>query len=201
MSPQVKTERKKLTDQLRRVSASLRCSGVSLVAQMVKKLPVRQKTRVQSPGWEDPLEKGMGTHSSILAWRVPWTEEYSRLKVQGVTKHRVQLTDFHFTSLHFWEIAKDWGAWHSAAHGLTKSGHDLATEQQPAFAFPGWTFSILLRESSWEMGSVLSLSSSLARNSFWPFAMWAPGKNLCLLPRRACSFTSFVQPCSHITVA
>ena len=45
------------------------------MGQMVKNLPVMQKTRVQSLGREDPLEKGMATHSSILAWRIPWTEE------------------------------------------------------------------------------------------------------------------------------
>ena len=45
----------------------------SLVAQMVQNLPVTQETRVQSLGQEDPLEKGMATHSSILAWRIPWT--------------------------------------------------------------------------------------------------------------------------------
>ena len=44
-------------------------------AQMVKNLPVMQETWVQSLGWEDSLEKGMATHSSILAWRIPWTEE------------------------------------------------------------------------------------------------------------------------------
>ena len=47
----------------------------SLVAQTVKNLPAVRKTWVQSLGWEDPLEKGMTTHSSILAWRMPWTEE------------------------------------------------------------------------------------------------------------------------------
>ena len=47
----------------------------SLVAEMVKNLPALQKTRVWSLGQEDPLEKGMATHSSILAWRIPWTEE------------------------------------------------------------------------------------------------------------------------------
>ena len=41
----------------------------------VKNLPVMQKTQVQSLGWEDPVEEGMETHSSILAWRTPWTEE------------------------------------------------------------------------------------------------------------------------------
>ena len=46
----------------------------SLVAQMVKNLPVTQGTPVQSLGQEDPLEKGMATHSSIFVWRIPWTE-------------------------------------------------------------------------------------------------------------------------------
>ena len=43
------------------------------MAQRVKNLPSMQETQVQSLGWEDPLEKGMATHSSILAWRIPWT--------------------------------------------------------------------------------------------------------------------------------
>ena len=43
--------------------------------QMVENLPAMQETQVQSLGWEDPLEKEMATHSSILAWRIPWTEE------------------------------------------------------------------------------------------------------------------------------
>ena len=47
----------------------------SLVAQTVKCLPIMWEFWVQSLGWEDPLEKGMATHSSILAWRIPWTEE------------------------------------------------------------------------------------------------------------------------------
>ena len=49
--------------------------GASLVAQMVNNLPAMQETWVQSLGQEDPLEKEMVTHSSILAWRIPWTEE------------------------------------------------------------------------------------------------------------------------------
>ena len=55
-------------------------SGASLVTQTVKNLPAMQETRVRSLGWEDPLEKGMVTHSSILAWRIPWTEELCGLK-------------------------------------------------------------------------------------------------------------------------
>ena len=50
----------------------LQYSWVSLVAQLVENLPSMQETWVQSLGWEDPLEKGKATHSSILAWRIPW---------------------------------------------------------------------------------------------------------------------------------
>ena len=52
----------------------------SLVAQSVKNLPAIQETRVRSLGLEDPLEKEMGTHSSILAWKISWTEEPGRLQ-------------------------------------------------------------------------------------------------------------------------
>ena len=47
--------------------------GASLIAQLVKNPPAMQETWVQSLGWEDPLEKGKATHSSVLAWRIPWT--------------------------------------------------------------------------------------------------------------------------------
>ena len=53
------------------------------VAQMVKCLPTMQETQVQSLGWEDPLEKEMATHSSTLAWKIPWTEERGRLQSMG----------------------------------------------------------------------------------------------------------------------
>ena len=57
----------------------------SLVVQTVKNLPEKQETWVQSLGLEDPLEKGMATHSNIFAWRIPWTEEPGGL-VHGVAK-------------------------------------------------------------------------------------------------------------------
>ena len=57
-------------------------------SQTVKNLPARQETWVQFLGWEGPLEKGMATHSSILAWRIPWTEESGGL--QSVGLHRVR---------------------------------------------------------------------------------------------------------------
>ena len=50
---------------------------------MVKNLPTMRKTRVRSLGQEDPLEKGMATHSSIFAWEIPWTEEPGRLRSMG----------------------------------------------------------------------------------------------------------------------
>ena len=55
----------------------------SLVAQMVKRLPTMQESCVQSLGWEDPLEKEMATHSSTLAWKIPWMEEPGRLQSTG----------------------------------------------------------------------------------------------------------------------
>ena len=54
-----------------------------LVAQKVKRLLAMQETRVRSLGWEDPLEKGMATHSSTLAWEIPWMEKPGRLQSRG----------------------------------------------------------------------------------------------------------------------
>ena len=58
------------------------------MAQTVKSLPAMQETGVQSSSWEDPLEKGMATHSSTLAWKAPWTEEHGRL-LQSMGPQRV----------------------------------------------------------------------------------------------------------------
>ena len=58
----------------------------SLVVQMVKNLPAIQETWIQSLSQEDPLEKEMATHSSILAWRIPWTEEPGRLQSMGLQR-------------------------------------------------------------------------------------------------------------------
>ena len=62
--------------------------GVSLVSQLVKNLPAVQETWVQSLGWEDPLEKEMATHSSILAWKISWTEEPGELQSMGSQRVR-----------------------------------------------------------------------------------------------------------------
>ena len=61
-------------------------SWASLVAQMVKNLPAIQEIQVQSLGQEDPLEKRIATYSSILAWRIPWTEEPGGLQFMGPKK-------------------------------------------------------------------------------------------------------------------
>ena len=57
--------------------------AVSLVAQRVKRLLAMRETWVRSLGWEDPLEKEMATHSSTLAWKIPWTEKPGRLQSMG----------------------------------------------------------------------------------------------------------------------
>ena len=65
------------------------------MAQLVKNSPAMWETWVRSLGWEDALGEGTTTHSSILAWRIPWTV----CMVRGVTKSRTRLSDFHFTTL------------------------------------------------------------------------------------------------------
>ena len=74
--------------------------GRSLVSQRLKRLPPLQETQVRSLGWEDPLEKEMATHSSILAWRIPWTGEPGRLQSMGSQRVRYDWA----TSLHFGKI-------------------------------------------------------------------------------------------------
>ena len=65
------------------VALTNRSLGAALVAQTVKNLPAMQETWVRFLDWEDPLEKGMATHSSIVVWRIPWTEEPGRLQPMG----------------------------------------------------------------------------------------------------------------------
>ena len=79
--------------EIRKVSLSSQWSNLarcwtSLVAQMVKNLPAMQETWVRPLGWEDLLEKEMVTHSSILAWRIPWTEEPGGLQPMGLQRVR-----------------------------------------------------------------------------------------------------------------
>ena len=69
------------------------CRGASLVAQLVKNLPALQETWVRFLGWEDPLEEEMATHSSILAWEIPWTEEPGGVQSMGSQKSQTGLRD------------------------------------------------------------------------------------------------------------
>ena len=74
------------------IAYPLQYSWAFLAVQSVKNPPAMQETWVQSPAWEDPLEEGMATHSSILAWRIPWTEEAGGLQSTGL-QSRTQLND------------------------------------------------------------------------------------------------------------
>ena len=73
----------------------LQYSWASLVAQMVKNLHAMQETWVLSLGWDDPLEEGMATHSSILAWRIPMDRGAWQATVHGVTESQTQLSRQH----------------------------------------------------------------------------------------------------------
>ena len=77
------------------------------MAQMVKNLPAVWETWIQPLVWEDPLEKGTATHTSILSWRIPWTEETGSLQSMGVAKSRTRVSNFHtftfFTTSTTWE--------------------------------------------------------------------------------------------------
>ena len=65
------------------IVSTVQQSELAMVAQRLKRLPVMWETQVQSLGWEDSLEKEMATHSSVLAWRIPWTEEPGWLQSMG----------------------------------------------------------------------------------------------------------------------
>ena len=68
------------------------------MALMIKNLPAVQEAQVQFLGQEDPLEKGMATHSSILAWEIPWTEEPGWLQSMGLQSDMTEQLSFHFSS-------------------------------------------------------------------------------------------------------
>ena len=80
---------------LRLVARAKELNNLQLpIAQLVKNLPAMRETWVQSLGWEDPLEKGKATHSSIVPWRILWTV------VHGLAKSQTPLSDFHFHFIH-----------------------------------------------------------------------------------------------------
>ena len=77
----------------------LQYSWASLVGHLVKNLPAMQETWVRSLGWEDPLEKEKATHSSILAWRIPWTIQSAKSQTQQRLSLQVVQCFFHYTQL------------------------------------------------------------------------------------------------------
>ena len=120
--------------------------GASLVAQTVKRLPAVWETRVRSLGWEDPLEKEMATHSSTLAWKIPWTEEPGGLQSMGSQRVRHDWA----TPLPLWNWRWASGMKQCSAfreqpsctirqeqwqHGLAKP---KILEKTLAIIFPGW---------------------------------------------------------------
>ena len=146
----------------------VRASSVGLPGyfQMVKSLPAMQETWVQSLRQEDPLEKGMVTHSSILAWRIPWTEKSSGLQAMGSQRVKDDWVTNTFTSLLramrsyllFW---MQWGGllwWHSrweSACQCRRHGFDPwfrkphASEQLSPCAHNYWTCAVESRNHSY----------------------------------------------------
>ena len=103
-----------------RISSSQLITILFITAQRVKHLPVMQKTQVQSLGWEDPLEKEMATHSSILAWRILWTEEPGGLQSMGSQR-----------------VRQDWATTLTLTYLVTKSYLTLLWPQTPlCMGFP-----------------------------------------------------------------
>ena len=103
--------------------------GASLVAQTVRNMPAIQETRVQSLGSEDSLEKGMATHSSILAWRTPWTEELGWLRSIGSQS-----------------VGHNWATKHSTAHDKFKKFQECSLKyiMQNRISYNSTNFTIIL---------------------------------------------------------
>ena len=89
--------------------------GASLVTQALKYPPVTQETRVPSLGREDPPEKGMATHSGILAWKISWTEEPWRATVHGVAKSQTGQSHCLLSTV---ELSR-WGGWKGNLHSFS----------------------------------------------------------------------------------
>ena len=89
---------------------------------MVKNLPAMQETRIQSLGWEDPLEKRIATHSSILCWRIPWTEEPGRPQSMGLQRSR---QDWKLT-----QIKESWENWFPSSLSYWQCSTQKGTHSQ-----------------------------------------------------------------------
>ena len=128
----------------------------SLVAQTVKHLSAMQETWVQSLGWEDPLEKEMAAHSSILAWKIPWTAEPARLQFMGSQRVRHDwVTSLHFLCVTLWLGANQWLAEAKPGPSLKpQRGESLTScwlSQQVQF-YLGWEWGCLASSEDWVDG-------------------------------------------------
>ena len=119
------------------ITSDMQIHRTSLVAQTVKRLPTMQETWVQSLGWEDLLKKEMGTHSSILAWKIPWMEEPGRLQSMGSQRVRRDwvnsLTHADDTTLMaeskelkslLMKMKEEWKSWLKTQHSKNED-HDI----------------------------------------------------------------------------
>ena len=142
----------------------------SLVAQRVKCLPAMWETRVWSLGGEDPLEKEMATHSSILAWRIPWTEEPGGLQFMG--SQRSDTTERLHISHHMWTISME-----SAITGrclLMKPHADPKTEVYVNTLSNGTTLRMFIlgggqarRQHTWGPGTYWNTGMTLSPGAFY----------------------------------
>ena len=104
--------------------------GASLVAQMIKNLPARRETWVQSLGWEDPLKEGMATHSSVLAWRIPIETGAWQPTAHMFSKSRTQLSDLKDGWVQMCEAL--WMEMDTIAHGSPVWGKCLRKRKDQA---------------------------------------------------------------------
>ena len=107
----------------KKISFLLEYSWASLVAQTVKSLPAMKEMQVQSPGWQDLLEKGMATHSSILAWRIQWAEEPGGLQSTGLQRvgHNWATNNTYTVDLQCYVSFRGTAKWISKNHNFLDS--------------------------------------------------------------------------------
>ena len=119
------------------------------MAQLVKNLPTMQQTRIQSLGQEDPPEKGMATHSTVLAWRILWREEPGELiTVHGVSKSQTQLTNTSSENA-FRKVQKTfelcWGRLLRAPWTARRSNQLILKEINPEYSLEGLMLKLKLQ--------------------------------------------------------
>ena len=142
------------------LSSAFQRRGASLVVQLVKNPPAMQETWVRSLGWEDPLEKGKATHSSILAWRIPWT-------VQSMVLQRVRhdWATFTFT----FQRRDSHALLHSSAHVSSSIAQPICPPLFCAVAkdFPGSTSTWLWSDCPQPRGHCWSGSGCMSGTDVW----------------------------------